>query len=143
MISLSKFCHQQLRYAAVIVATLLSSPAACSADFAVTFLQQHCIRCHGSSKQEGEIRLDHLTSYVSRDAKLWALVREQLHEGNMPPAEEKQPSKSESMRLVEWIDSGLQRSAPACRTTATWRPMNYSLLTRHPLVLERRRGFGG
>ncbi len=27
-----------------------------------TFFKQHCVKCHGGEKQEGEIRFDNLTS---------------------------------------------------------------------------------
>lgn len=77
----------------------------------VRFLQQHCLRCHGPTKQEGEIRLDHLTATVARDAKLWAQVNEQLRDGNMPPAEEKQPAQDDVQSLLSFVDAGLKHSA--------------------------------
>ncbi len=78
----------------------------------LAFLQRHCLRCHGSDKQEGEIRLDKLTAEVARDARLWSQVREQLHDQTMPPADEKQPAEEESRSALQWIDRQLQHAAP-------------------------------
>lgn len=78
----------------------------------LSFLQRHCIRCHGESTQEGEIRLDKLTAEVARDARLWSQVRDQLRDQTMPPDDEKQPAGQEVRSALEWIDGQLQHAAP-------------------------------
>ena len=76
------------------------------------FLRRNCVRCHGPNKQEGEFRLDQLTANIARDAKLWAQVAEQLRDGTMPPADEKQPVAKETESLLGWLDARLQQAAP-------------------------------
>ncbi|MBT6450644.1 MAG: hypothetical protein HOK62_08000, partial [Verrucomicrobiales bacterium] len=51
------------------------------------FLKQHCVECHGSDKQKGEIRLDTLDHDLSRPETLeiWQGALDQLNLGEMPP----------------------------------------------------------
>ena len=76
----------------------------------LAFLKQHCVRCLGAAKLEGEVRLDRLTANVAADARLWSAVREQLRAGTMPPEDEKQPPSEAAKSLLDWIDPALQRT---------------------------------
>lgn len=79
---------------------------------APSFLRQHCIRCHGPEKQEGDARLDQLSANISHDAKLWARVEEQLSKGTMPPAGEAQPEPQQKQTLLAGLQAELRRVAP-------------------------------
>lgn len=82
------------------------------ATSAVSFLQRHCIRCHGADQQEGEVRLDRLTDAELRSNALWARVAQQLRDGAMPPPDEKQPPEREKAQLLETLDASLRHASP-------------------------------
>lgn len=83
------------------------------------FLLQHCVRCHGPEKEEGNIRLEQL----SRDFKLgadthrWAEVVERVNSGEMPPETEPRPTQPEIAAFVTNLD-GLLKAGQATRMAA-------------------------
>ncbi|MDX1926858.1 MAG: DUF1592 domain-containing protein [Pirellulaceae bacterium] len=92
------------------------------------FLQKHCLRCHGSDKAKGDLRIDQL----SRDFKLgtdthqWAEVMEQVNSGQMPPKEEMQPTQAEISTFVTSLDS-LLKDGRAARMAARPAVAHYRL----------------
>ena len=62
-----------------------------------SFLSKNCFRCHGPEKQKGKLRLDELSLELSNDsiAAHWQDVLDTLNAGDMPPEDEKQPTKKE------------------------------------------------
>jgi hypothetical protein len=100
------------------VSFLLSVSSAEAADPAVpprvtAFLQTYCIDCHGATKPKGDFRVDALkVSANAADAENWQLVLDNLHLGEMPPKDEKQPKSAE----VEGhqLDSNELSRAAAC-----------------------------
>ena len=62
-----------------------------------SFLQQHCVKCHGEEKQKGDLRLDQLDVQISEHASVsaWQDVLDMLNTGEMPPEDEAQPPKEE------------------------------------------------
>lgn len=88
------------------------SKAADKPSDAVAFIRAHCVRCHNEQKQEGDVRLDQLGLDVTRDVRLWSEVRAQLHAGDMPPSDEKQPPAGEVRSTLDWIDQRLRHAAP-------------------------------
>lgn len=98
------------RMALVLLAVLLHGADA-SADWTTikgTF-KKHCVACHGSETQEGEVRLDTLTLDVANEENLETLwdIRDQLAMVSMPPEDEPQPSAEERARIVEFLDNFL------------------------------------
>jgi len=84
------------------------------------FFQSHCVKCHGSEKQEGDLRLDKIAPLSSDQNSLavWASIAEQLDTGEMPPESEPPIAKLEKRTLVQWISSELAKAAtpiPALR----------------------------
>lgn len=59
-------------------------------------LQQFCLECHSTAKQEADLDLERFAALadVRRGTKAWLKVVEMLDNGEMPPAESKQPSPS-------------------------------------------------
>ena len=57
------------------------------------FLEKHCIPCHGPKKLKGDIALDLLDPDMkeSTSAARWAVVREKLAKGEMPPEKRPRP----------------------------------------------------
>jgi hypothetical protein len=80
------------------------------------FMQAYCINCHGEKKQKGDFRVDTLQlSVTAADAENWQLVLDNLHLGEMPPEDEKQPSAAEVEKVTSWIQSELSRATSALK----------------------------
>jgi len=82
----------------------------------ISFMQTYCINCHGEKKQKGDFRVDTLQiSATAADAENWQLVLDNLHLGEMPPEDEKQPSAAEVEKITAWIQRELSRAAAALK----------------------------
>lgn len=98
----------------VFLLTLLAVPGmAHSADFdqqIAPFLRQHCVRCHGATKAEGDFRVDTLTpEFAEREnARGWIEVRNRINLGEMPPEDEPQPAVEQLSAVSHWIAGGLR-----------------------------------
>ncbi len=99
----------------LIVACLFSVSAASAAEPFEAFLKKHCIRCHSSQKEEGDIRIDRL----SRDFKAgvdthhWAEALDKVNSGEMPPEDEPQPTQDEITAFVTNLNSLLKEGRAA------------------------------
>ena len=113
-----------------IVIALLSAASMTSAAESVAvpqfdrdvlpILRTHCLRCHGSEKQESQIRLDNLSTDLIHDraaAETWHEVLHALNAGEMPPADEKQLSPNQRTALTTWISATIERAIDAQRDT--------------------------
>lgn len=81
-------------------------------DHATQVLSRHCVSCHGPEEQNGDVRLDSLETIDAVDRqKLFAAVQEQVHLGEMPPSEAKQPSDQDRKILLQWLNSQLTGEA--------------------------------
>ena len=75
---------------------------------ATKVMETYCVSCHGPDKQKGKVRLDALETIDPVDLqKLLGTTKEVVHFEEMPPEEEKQPSKAERQVLMQWLDSQL------------------------------------
>lgn len=76
------------------------------------FLDKHCNRCHGPKKMEGDLSLDLLDADMkqSTSGARWAVVRQKLELGEMPPEDEPQPSDAEVKHVLEWIKAEMKRA---------------------------------
>jgi Protein of unknown function (DUF1592)/Protein of unknown function (DUF1588)/Protein of unknown function (DUF1587)/Protein of unknown function (DUF1585)/Protein of unknown function (DUF1595)/Planctomycete cytochrome C len=59
-------------------------------------IETHCVSCHGPEKQKGKFRADELPFAITNleTAEKWQKVLNQMNSGEMPPEDEKQPSKT-------------------------------------------------
>lgn len=59
-------------------------------------LTANCVSCHGTEKQKGKFRVDDLPFTITtvEAAERWQKVLNQLNAGEMPPEDEKQPTKA-------------------------------------------------
>jgi mono/diheme cytochrome c family protein len=98
-----------------IIATLAFATTNYAVERFDTFLETHCLRCHGSEKEKGDLRIDQL----SRDFKLgadthhWAEVIEQVNSGEMPPKKEKKPTQEEIAAFVSSLDARIKEGKAA------------------------------
>ncbi len=76
------------------------------------FLEKHCIGCHGPKKLKGDLALDLLDPDMKEttSAARWAVVRDQLENGDMPPDDKPQPPPEQSDRVLAWIKAEMKRS---------------------------------
>ncbi len=81
---------------------LIAVSSIASADeLTSAFLQKHCIRCHGSEKQEADRRLDTLPAQIKKlDVDRYQEIVDQLNLASMPPEEEPQPSAEERAKAI-------------------------------------------
>ena len=70
------------------------------------FLKQHCERCHGAKKAEGNLRTDQhlITNFTDATAKdKWGEVLNALNSHEMPPEGEPQPDAKSLAAVTDWI----------------------------------------
>ena len=97
---------------------IVSSADAAVAPPVTTFFKTYCIDCHGPKKQKGDFRVDELKlSTTAADAENWQLVLDNLHLGEMPPEDEKQPKPAEVEFVTTWIQSEISRAASVLKGT--------------------------
>lgn len=85
-----------MRLILIPILMLATLPNCVMAIEPAAFFKQHCVRCHGSQTQEGDLRLDTFRA----DAKLWRTIADRLQLGEMPPNDEPQPSMAEVKEMV-------------------------------------------
>ena len=77
-----------------------------------TFLEKHCVRCHGPEKEKGDLRFDRLSRdfKLGGDAHHWAEAMEQVNSGEMPPKKDKEakPTQAEIAAFVTDLDARLK-----------------------------------
>lgn len=82
-----------------------------------TFLKQHCVRCHGEKKAEGDLRLDQLGADLADGQTFthWQAVAARLRAGDMPPKEEPRPPAAEVATVIRRLSAHLDQAAVARR----------------------------
>ena len=98
---------------------MLAAPSAMALDAKVMqFMQTYCVSCHGEKKQKGDFRVDTLkVAENAAEAENWQLVLDNLHLGEMPPEDEKQPKAEEVEKITAWIQNELNRAAATLKGT--------------------------
>lgn len=76
------------------------------------FLTKHCIRCHDSKRMKGDLSLEALDPDMkdSTSGARWAVVREKLATGEMPPEGAARPSSEEIEKVQAWIKAEMKRA---------------------------------
>jgi hypothetical protein len=107
--------REVFRLCLVIAAGLSLVCAARGADPLEMFLTKHCVRCHGSQKEEGDIRFDKLSRdfKLGADANHWAEALDKVNSGAMPPKNEPQPTQAEIGAFVAHLDARLKEGRAA------------------------------
>ena len=73
------------------------------------FIEEHCISCHGTKKQKGDTRFDHLDYMISDSLEAFHYqdILDTLNSGEMPPEDEPQPKKEELELVIKELTEGL------------------------------------
>lgn len=92
------------------------------------FLSQHCVRCHGAQKEEGDFRIDQLSRDFKSgiDTHHWAEALDKVNSGEMPPKSEPQPTQAEISEFVTSLDA-LLKAGRAARMAARPAVAHYRL----------------
>ena len=104
-------------FTAILVAVAcFAVPSSSSAEESFeTLLKTHCIRCHGPDDEEGDLRLDNLSRdfQAGTDAHHWAEALDKVNSGEMPPAEEAQPTQNEIADFIDDLNARLKEGRAA------------------------------
>ena len=108
------FASLRLVSAAVVVCLGLDGVVHGAEPFEA-FLEKHCVRCHGSQKVEGDIRIDRLSRDFKSglDTHHWAETLDKVNSGEMPPSDEPQPTQAEIAAFVTNLDARLKEGRAA------------------------------
>ena len=79
------------------------------ADPSREFLREHCLRCHDAKTTKGGLQLDQVGQDFSdlRTTEIWDEILLRITAGEMPPEDDKQPSKAAVSGMSEWIHTRL------------------------------------
>ncbi len=86
------------------------------ADFAtdiLPLLRSHCLECHSTAKQKGDLDLEQFTtpSLIRKQTKIWQEIVEQISLGEMPPKDKPRLAPADLERLLSWIANLLNEVA--------------------------------
>lgn len=76
-----------------------------------SFLDRHCVACHGAETQEADLRFDQivLPPGGTDDSELWRRIYRAVDSGEMPPAEEPRPDAEAADGLLDCIAAELAK----------------------------------
>lgn len=78
-------------------------------NFAVEFLDSHCLDCHDNETKKGNLSLEELGPVDETNAATWKSIWAQVSLQEMPPKKKSQPEIVERLRFSDWIVSELKR----------------------------------
>lgn len=82
---------------------------------ALEFVKAHCLRCHNGETQEGQFRIDNLSTDFSdpQVAQKWSEVVFRINAGEMPPPKEPQPTSEKLGHFTDAITTKIRDGAAA------------------------------
>ena len=91
----------------------------------LAFFDNHCLRCHSAKEAKAGFRVDQLPADFNapKAADHWKEVLDKINLGEMPPAEEKQPTATEFEPVVLWINTQLRNQELAAKNAGGRIPM--------------------
>ena len=115
----------------ILLALVAVASSAVAAAAFETFLDKHCIRCHGPEKVKRDLRIDKLSRDFKAgvDGHLWGEIVERINSGEMPPEDEPQPTQEEIGQVISQLNS-LIREGRAARMAARPPVAHYRLSRR-------------
>ena len=99
----------------LVIAGFGFASVTCAAESFDAFLVKHCVRCHGSQKEEGDLRIDQLSRDFKSgaDTHHWAEALDKVNSGEMPPKNEKRPTQQEIAEFVIQLDAKMKEGRAA------------------------------
>ena len=88
-------------FAAVLLLTLLTDPAAADEPVLV-FFAEHCVECHNADSRKGGLDLDVLSRKLEDAETLaaWVKIHDRVLDGEMPPAEMPRPEAQQTAAFL-------------------------------------------
>ena len=90
---------------------MLYYPGGSAAAEPHAILKTHCLNCHSTAKQKGDLDLE--ASDIHKEPHIWENVLDQIAMGEMPPKKEKPLAPEEKDQLVGWVRDTLDQIALA------------------------------
>jgi hypothetical protein len=78
-------------------------------DFALDFIDNHCIDCHDEADRKGDLSLEKLGPVDATNAAVWKAIWAQVTLREMPPKKKDQPEAVERLQFSDWVVTELQR----------------------------------
>lgn len=109
-----------LTLAVSLAAAVQSEISAAEADFQKTvapFLKTYCVRCHSGKDAKAERRFEALDGSI-RDSEVlvdYQDILDLLNLGEMPPADERQPTDAERRAVIVWLQTAIEHFHQAHR----------------------------
>ena len=90
------------------------------------FLNKYCVECHGGKKVKGKIDLTKIKDQkdLLKNYELFESAVELIHEKEMPPEDELQPSKAEITEFENWYKETFVKNVKAHAGPATPRRLS-------------------
>ena len=76
------------------------------------FFSQHCVKCHGPDKQQGDVRLDKPADELLADEDLLETIATVLEAGEMPPKDAPQPKAKAVAEVVQLLQKQILAQRP-------------------------------
>ena len=75
----------------------------------VPYLSKYCNACHNEEESKGDLELHgyRVASSAIKDKDVWGKVAKKIKEAKMPPRKSRQPTESETARILAWIDAAV------------------------------------
>lgn len=81
-------------------------------------VEDYCFNCHNTTDWDGKIAFDTLSADgVPQESKIWETAIKKLRSGLMPPPTEKQPERAAVQRMVNWLETTLDKAQEAAPYT--------------------------
>ena len=90
-----------------------SSPHSDFQKHAVTFMEKHCIECHGGKKTKADLNFKKIgrgDEAILKDRKLWLNVVNLVTSGEMPPKKQPRPTADEIEKFTQAVESAFDRA---------------------------------
>ena len=96
-----------------LASLMIGLAGAAASDFesvAQSFVEKHCVTCHGEEKAKAGFRIDLLETDFAKPnaAEYWKEVIDRINAGEMPPEDEPQPDSNQAAEFVSWANARLR-----------------------------------
>jgi len=113
----------------------VAAPAAAEPLRVGEFFAGHCADCHSGGSPEGNLSLEGVAKFADREPDAWAMIREKVQLGEMPPEDAPQPSAEERQQFIDWVAGELRRSGAVVEDKL--RLPNYGNYTDHEALFHQ------